>query len=81
MNAIEHIRRKVFEVTQATFSGYAGTTQTSVSRWENGEQEPGLEEMARIRAKAQELGIQWDDRWFFEAPAATAPAPTPAEAS
>jgi transcriptional regulator with XRE-family HTH domain len=69
MNAIEHIRRNVFKVTQTAFSGFAGTTQASVSRWENNEQEPGLEEMARIREKASEMGIHWDDRWFFETPA------------
>lgn len=74
MRAIEHIRRNVFKVTQTTFSAIAGTTQTSVSRWENGEQEPGLEELARIRDEAQRRQLDWDDRLFFEAPAAPQPA-------
>lgn len=68
MRAIEHIRKNIFQVSQAVFGEIAGTTQASISRWENGEQEPGLEEMARIRGKARDEGIEWDDRWFFEAP-------------
>ena len=70
MRAIEHIRRNVFKVTQTAFSAIAGTTQTSVSRWESGDQEPGLEEMASIRREAQRRGLEWDDRLFFESPVA-----------
>lgn len=69
MRPIEHIRKQVFDVSQSVFGEIAGTTQASVSRWEAGEQEPGLEEMARIRTEARTRGIQWDDRWFFEDPA------------
>lgn len=69
MRPIEHIRKNVFEVSQSVFAEIAGTTQASVSRWETGEQEPGLEEMARIRAAARKRRIEWDDRWFFDAPA------------
>jgi len=68
MRPIEHIRKEIFRVSQALFGEIAGTTQASVSRWEAGEQEPGLEEMARIRCSATERGIRWDDRWFFELP-------------
>ena len=68
MNPIHKIRREVFGVSQAEFGEIAGTTQASVSRWENAEQEPGLEEMARIREAARARDIEWDDRWFFEGP-------------
>lgn len=69
MSSIAHIRKSVFRISQAEFGAIAGTTQTSVSRWENGEMQPGLTEMALIRAEAQRRGHEWDDRWFFEAPA------------
>ena len=72
MRPIEHIRRNVFKSSQTAFADVAGTTQATVSRWENGELEPGREEMARIRNKAIEAG-EWDDRWFFEVPAAPEP--------
>jgi len=69
MYPIEHIRKVIFNVSQVAFGEIAGTTQASVSRWESGEQHPGLNEMARIRASARERGIVWDDSWFFEVPA------------
>ncbi len=68
MRPIEHIRKNVFGVSQAVFGEIAGTTQASVSRWENGDQEPGLEEMARIRRAALDRRAEWDDRLFFEEP-------------
>lgn len=68
MRAIEHIRRNVFDVSQAAFGQIAGTTQASVSRWERGEQEPGITEMSKIRLEARTRGLPWDDRWFFELP-------------
>jgi len=67
MTPIEHIRRNVFGLSQTAFADIAGTTQASVSRWENGELEPGREEMAKIRKRAMQVG-HWDDRWFFEVP-------------
>lgn len=64
---IAHIRKQIFKVPQADFAVIAGTTQTSVSRWEKGEQVPDINEMERIRSAARERGIEWEDRWFFEA--------------
>jgi transcriptional regulator with XRE-family HTH domain len=72
MRPIEHIRRFTFKVSQTAFGEIAGTTQASVSRWEQGAQEPSQSEMERIRNEATFLGIEWDDRWFFEAPACSA---------
>lgn len=74
MRPIEHIRRKVFGLKQGPFAEIAGTTQPSISRWERGEQNPDAAEMMRIRDAALERGIEWDDRLFFEVPAAEQPA-------
>jgi DNA-binding transcriptional regulator YiaG len=65
---IQHIRQNVFAVSQAVFAEIAGTTQATVSRWENGEFEPGREHMQRIRNAAKAQAKPWDDRWFFETP-------------
>jgi transcriptional regulator with XRE-family HTH domain len=70
MTPLEYIRKLIFKASQSAFGEIAGTTQASVSRWENGELEPGHSEMARIRAAANERGIDWDDRLFFELPTA-----------
>lgn len=67
MNTMRHIRTSVFRVTQAEFGRLAGVGQATVSRWEGGVA-PSLEEMQAIRKAAFERGIDWDDRWFFEAP-------------
>lgn len=68
MSQIEHIRKTRFKISQAEFGKIAGTSQTTVSRWEHGELEPNRVEMARIRESAQERGITWDDQWFFDQP-------------
>lgn len=66
---IEHIRRKIFGgLTQTAFGEIAGTTQATVSRWENGELNPNSDQMRRIRTAAADRGKTWDDRWFFEVP-------------
>ena len=72
MKPIEHIRKSIFDVSQTTFGEIAGTTQASVSRWEQGIQEPSQSEMERIRNEAALRGIEWDDRWFFETPTCSA---------
>jgi len=68
MTAIRHIRKTVFGVNQAEFAAIAGVAQATVSRWENGVS-LSLDEMKAIRDAAKERGIEWHDRWFFEAPA------------
>ena len=68
MRPIAHIRQSVFGMSQASFGELAGTTQATVSRWENGELEPDREQLNRIRAAAAERGFDWDDSWFFEVP-------------
>lgn len=68
MSAIRHIRRAIFQVTQAEFAALAGVTQASVSRWETGVP-PSLDDMQAIRKAAADRGIAWDDAWFFDTPA------------
>ncbi|WP_409233677.1 helix-turn-helix domain-containing protein [Rhizobium sp. WCS2018Hpa-16] len=68
---MKHIRKNVFKVNQAEFSSLAGVTQATVSRWENGGA-PSLDEMKAIRLAAEKRNIEWDDRFFFEAPEVTA---------
>jgi len=68
MNAIRYIRKTVLGLSQGELARIAGTTQTTVSRWERGELEPSHGEMAAIRRHAIEKGTTWNDAWFFEAP-------------
>lgn len=68
MTPIEHIRTRLFGMSQNAFANVAGTTQPTVSRWEKGELDPGLFEMGRIRSAAKKRGLPWDDRLFFDAP-------------
>lgn len=70
MGPIEHIRREVLGLSQTDLARIAGTTQPTVSRWENGELEPSRVELARIRQAVAEKGLAWSDSWFFDAPAA-----------
>lgn len=65
MNQFEHIRREIFNLTQAEFARICGVTQATVSRWENGSLAPGHVEMTAIRAEAATRGIPWDDAVFF----------------
>lgn len=69
MRPITVIRRRVFEVSQAEFASIAGTTQSTVSRWEGGALAPDQYEMVRIRTEAQRRSLDWDDSWFFQVPA------------
>lgn len=64
---MKHIRTQIFKVTQAEFAALAGVAQATVSRWENGVA-PSLDEMISIRRAAEGKDIDWDDRFFFEAP-------------
>jgi transcriptional regulator with XRE-family HTH domain len=68
MHPIEFIRKHVFSLHQTAFAQIAGTTQATVSRWENGEFEPSREELEKIRSEARRRNLPWDDRWFFEVP-------------
>jgi DNA-binding transcriptional regulator YiaG len=68
MRPIENIRRNVFGATQQVFADISGTTQSQVSRWEDGRAEPSRDEMAKIRLAARRRRLPWDDRLFFEMP-------------
>lgn len=76
MNQILFLRTTVFRVKQAEFAKLARVGQATVSRWENGESSPTLDNLRTIRAEAARRGIAWDHEWLFSA----APAPTQAVA-
>jgi transcriptional regulator with XRE-family HTH domain len=65
MNPIRFIRTRIFRLNQAEFGRMAGLSQPAVSRIENGEQSPSLEDVARIRAEAKRQALSWDDAWLF----------------
>jgi predicted transcriptional regulator len=71
MSALRHIRKDVLALSQSEMAVIAGVSQGTVSKWENGELDPSLDEMSRIRDEAMSRGVTWDDRWFFAAPEAT----------
>lgn len=75
MSTLLHIRKDVLAISQAEMAAIARTSQATVSRWENGELQPDLRQMKRIRAFALERGLGWDDSLFFDLP----PAPADAE--
>jgi transcriptional regulator with XRE-family HTH domain len=69
MNAVKHIRTRVFKLKQAPFAEVAGVSQATVSRWESPKfsgSEPTRDEMNRIRCAAFERGLEWNDGWFFQ---------------
>jgi DNA-binding transcriptional regulator YiaG len=71
MNTIQHIRTRVFGVTQAAFAELAGVSQPTVSRWESEGikgSEPTREEMDNIRRAARDRGLVWSDELFFVVP-------------
>lgn len=63
--AIRMIRRCVLKASQSELAALASTSQGTVSRWENGELAPDLNQMAAIRDAARARGIKWRDEWFF----------------
>ena len=63
------IRTKIFQQkTQASFAALIGCSQAELSRFENGEREISPRVQKLIRKKAVEMGIVWDNNWFFEVP-------------
>ena len=64
---IEEIRRDVLHMTQAALAAEAGVSQATVSRWESGQLQPTINEMAAIRKLAKVRDPNWTDARFFEA--------------
>lgn len=69
MNTVLHLRKNILKLSQAELAEVAKTTQATVSRWENGELSPDLDQLTRLREEVRKREIDWDDAWFFEAPA------------
>lgn len=69
-NPVTRIRQTIFHcATQEAFAVLLGTTQATVSRWEQWGRIPGHRQ-SLIRGKAETMSLAWDDRWFFEVPIA-----------
>lgn len=68
MSTVKHLRKDVLKVSQAELAEIAKTTQATVSRWENGELSPDLEQLGRIREEVRRRECVWEDAWFFDAP-------------
>ncbi len=67
MNPVTYIRRTVFKLSQEAFGALFGTTQATVSRWEKAGLIPS-DVQPKVRKAAQDLGINWNDSWFFAVP-------------
>lgn len=72
MTSLLYIRKDVLAISQAEMAGIARTSQATVSRWEQGELQPDLLHMRRIRSAIMERGITWNDALFFDVPASDA---------
>ncbi|WP_425292027.1 helix-turn-helix domain-containing protein [Brucella anthropi] len=68
MRQIFFLRHKIFKANQAEFARMAQVSQATVSRWENGEGSPSLENIIALRQAAARNGIAWDHEWLFSAP-------------
>lgn len=66
--AMLHLRTKVFDTTQGMMGVIAGRSAAIVSRWEAGATTPGLDELLRLRAFAQAVGIPWEDTLLLDPP-------------
>ncbi|MGC8534892.1 MAG: helix-turn-helix domain-containing protein [Rhizomicrobium sp.] len=64
-NPLFRIRKDVLHLTQNEMAALAGTTQATVSRWENGMLDPTRDQLSLIREEALRRGIEWRDSWFF----------------
>jgi len=72
MSSLRHIRKSVLGLSQSEMAAIADVSQGTVSKWESGELNPNLDEMARIRDEARRRCLDWDDSWFFEVSAGAA---------
>ena len=65
MTQIFFLRTKIFKVNQAEFAKLSKVGQATVSRWENGESSPSLENIRTIRIAAAIRGLAWDHECLF----------------
>lgn len=58
--------RESWGLSAAAFGEIAGVVKSTVSRWEAEEHEPGMGELARLRAWGRQRGLPWEDSLLFE---------------
>jgi transcriptional regulator with XRE-family HTH domain len=69
-NALTHIRKTIFGLTQGQFAAALGRNQSTISRWERSELAPDLQDMKDIQRLAIERGIECPESLFFTDPPA-----------
>ncbi|MCF6200148.1 MAG: helix-turn-helix domain-containing protein [Hyphomicrobiaceae bacterium] len=68
MMPMKFIREHIFKIsTQSEFADLLGYRQATISRFENG-MAISSGAQGRIREKAKEMNIPWDNNWFFVIP-------------
>jgi transcriptional regulator with XRE-family HTH domain len=69
MRPMLYVRKHVLGINQAEMAEIAKVSQGTVSKWEADEgPEPSRDALARIRSEIHRRRLDWQDRWFFEAP-------------
>jgi DNA-binding transcriptional regulator YiaG len=66
-NALTHIRKGKFQMTQAQFAAALGVAQSTVSRWESGDLFPSVVEIQAAMRAAKERGVRLSANDFVRA--------------
>ncbi len=66
------VRRQVFGVRQDEFAEIAGVQRPSISRYENGRDNPSFPVLVKIRDEALRRDLPFSGDWFFAVPSASA---------
>ena len=66
------VRRHVFGVRQEEFAEIAGVQRPSISRYENGRDNPSYPVLVKIRDEALRRDLPFSGDWFFAVPSAPA---------
>lgn len=70
MTPLHFIRVQLLAVTQAEIAAWCDVSPMAVSRWENGQRRPPLDQLRPIlAAEAARRGLPWQDSWLFSLPA------------
>lgn len=71
MTFVLFIRTKI-GLTQKQFAAAIGACQSTVSRWDNGDHTPNLDDVKAIRSLVRRKRMEWDDSWILNPPKAGA---------
>jgi transcriptional regulator with XRE-family HTH domain len=68
MNALLFIRKHVLRTLQGDIAAITQVAPSTVSRWEAGQIQPNLDEIARLREACLHRVGAWDEDWLFDPP-------------